>query len=229
MAIDEALLQSAGQGHGSALRFYQWDEPTMSLGYFQEHQARTEHPTSSLLRVVRRATGGGAIVHHFELTYSFVTPIRDRFSTSVQDFVRQFHESLIATLADYGVDAALNGDASAESQSQPFLCFQRRSALDVLVGEVKIVGSAQRRHQGALLQHGSILLARSKHAEELLGLAEVSQIVISADELAGRWSQRLSEKIGFRLTSSSLSDSELMCADNIEQERFTNESWTLKR
>ncbi|MEX0818404.1 MAG: biotin/lipoate A/B protein ligase family protein, partial [Pirellulaceae bacterium] len=181
MAVDEALLGWAGTVGGSALRFYQWNEPTLSLGYFQPHQARDQHPPSADLPMVRRATGGGAIIHDRELTYSFVTPIRNRFSSAVQDVVKLFHTTLIETLANYGIEAVLCGDAASDSLNEPFLCFQRRSSLDILVASSKVAGSAQRRHQGALLQHGSILLARSPNAEALPGLAELTGVSVRFD------------------------------------------------
>jgi lipoate-protein ligase A len=229
MAVDESLLQSVGQGSEAALRFYQWDEPTLSLGYFQRIAARSGHPSSSTLPVVRRATGGGAIIHDRELTYSFVTPIRDRFSSRAGDIVKQFHESLISTLAASGVEATLCGDTAGETLFEPFLCFQRRNSLDILIGKAKVVGSAQRRHQGALLQHGSILLARSPHAESLPGLSDLSGTNICHREITQDWSQRLAHRLGFRYRPSSLTETESAVASEIEECRFAHESWTQKR
>src|SRR5262245_32066382 len=74
MAVDQALLESAAASGGVALRFYQWSEPTLSLGYFQPIAARSEHPPSLHSPVVRRASGGGAILHDRELTYSIAAP-----------------------------------------------------------------------------------------------------------------------------------------------------------
>jgi lipoate-protein ligase A len=229
MAVDEALLQWAGRSGGSALRFYQWAEPTLSLGYFQRYEARAEHPPSSELPVVRRATGGGAIVHDRELTYSFVTPIRNRFSARAQDFVERFHDTLLATLAEHGIVASLCGAAAIETKSEPFLCFQRRSALDIVVGDVKIVGSAQRRDQGALLQHGSILLARSPNADALPGLAELSGSPVNHRALVRDWSQRLGKQFSLEFAPSSLTETESSLATSIEMSRFEHERWTRKR
>ena len=72
MALDQAILESVGHGGPPTLRFYQWSEPTLSLGYFQPLAERFSHPQSQSLAIVRRSTGGGAIVHHHELTYSVV-------------------------------------------------------------------------------------------------------------------------------------------------------------
>lgn len=78
MALDQAILESVDHGGPPTLRFYQWSEPTLSLGYFQPLAERFSHPQSQSLAIVRRSTGGGAIVHHHELTYSVVLrPDRD--------------------------------------------------------------------------------------------------------------------------------------------------------
>lgn len=229
MAVDEALLQSAGQGRGATLRFYRWSEPTLSLGYFQQIADRSEHSSSCSLPVVRRATGGGAIVHDRELTYSFVTPIRDRFSSGAHDLVRDVHVSLIATLSAFGIKAELFGDAATKPTSEAFLCFQRRNSLDIIVDAEKVVGSAQRRHQGALLQHGSILLMRSAFAEVLPGINDLSNEPLDQRELLNEWSQRLAKQFGCRYEPSSLTSSEVASAKTIEQGRFSNASWTEKR
>jgi lipoate-protein ligase A len=229
MAVDEALLQWAGQGGGSALRFYLWSEPTLSLGYFQQIESRSEHRPSSNLPVVRRTTGGGAIVHDRELTYSFVTPLHNRFSSAAQDFVKQFHQTLIATFTERGIAATLCGDAATEETSAPFLCFQRRNSLDILIGNAKVVGSAQRRHHGALLQHGSILLGRSPNAEVLPGLVELSGMNVDRRELVGDWSQRLGKEFGLEFAPSSLTEVESSAAISIELTRFAHERWNRKR
>ncbi|MBI2477324.1 MAG: lipoate--protein ligase family protein [Planctomycetia bacterium] len=229
MAVDESLLLSVGQGRIATLRLYRWEQPTLSLGYFQRFDARCEHPPSAKLPVVRRATGGGAIIHDHELTYSFVTPIRNRFSSEAQDFVKQFHALLIATLAAWNIEATLCGDTAAETKSEPFLCFQRRNSLDIIVANAKVVGSAQRRHQGALLQHGSILLARSPFAEALPGLSDLSDKDICHQEIGEDWSQRLAHQFGFRYRLSTLTKIESAVAAEIEACRFAQDSWTQKR
>ncbi|MEM6330787.1 MAG: lipoate--protein ligase family protein, partial [Planctomycetota bacterium] len=74
MAVDEALLDAAAAGAGATLRLYRWSSPTLSLGYFQPLAARAAHPASAGCPCVRRHSGGGAIVHDHELTYSLAVP-----------------------------------------------------------------------------------------------------------------------------------------------------------
>src|SRR3954447_24341632 len=74
MAVDEALLIDAAEHNTAALRFYSWNEPTLSLGYFQNYADRHQHAASLACAVVRRQPGGGAILHDRELTYSLALP-----------------------------------------------------------------------------------------------------------------------------------------------------------
>jgi lipoate-protein ligase A len=201
MAVDEALLESAAGGQAT-LRFYEWDEPTLSLGYFQAAAARDEHAASRNCPLVRRGTGGGAIVHDRELTYSIALP-QATLRRTAAELYDLFHETLVQTLAEFGVAAAMYKPEGNQCETplkrpsaDPFLCFERRSCGDIVSGDKKIVGSAQRRSRGAVLQHGSILLARSDAAPELAGIQEVAGISIPPEEVAARWLPRLAMRLG---------------------------------
>ena len=191
MAVDEALLEAAAEGQGT-LRFYRWSEPTLSLGYFQQYPDRWQHEPSRQCAVVRRASGGGAILHDIELTYSLAVPAAHPLAADRLGCYRAMHAALVEALADWGVQAVVLQQADKESHHrQPFLCFQRRAPGDVLVDGVKIAGSAQRRCRGAVLQHGSVLLGRSAAAPELPGLANLSGKQVDHRQLLDAWLQRL--------------------------------------
>ena len=141
MGFDEALRERVAQTGRAAVRFYQWAPATLSLGYFQCYASRGEHPGSAGLPVVRRASGGGAIVHDRELTYSCVFPVRDRLGRPIQQLVDEFHRALIEILRDWSIAARLCESASGISrEEEPFLCFRRRAAGDVLLDGAKIAG-----------------------------------------------------------------------------------------
>jgi lipoate-protein ligase A len=176
MAIDEALLHEAIERERdqafATLRWYLWQQPTLSLGYFQSIDDRNQHAASASLPVVRRSSGGGAIVHHCELTYCWVERTRQASdAASRYDF---FHQAVVDYLAQGGVDGRRVGKSMLFQGGNPFLCFQRRAPEDITVAGYKVLGSAQRRHQGVLLQHGSLLLAASPFAPQLPGLTELS-------------------------------------------------------
>ncbi len=220
MAVDEALLEAAAEGQ-STLRFYRWAEPTLSLGYFQTYGDRFQHEASRGCAAVRRPSGGGAILHDRELTYSLAVPERHPLAANRLRTYRAVHQALIAALGRWGIEAGMltcatagrgcagsrettlarsasegfgaapgsaltlalsQGERGSNAQREPFLCFQRRSPGDVLVGGVKVAGSAQRRCRGAVLQHGSLLLARSPAAPELDGLKELTGKAVDAEE-----------------------------------------------
>ena len=163
MARDEALMIQVGEAKSPpTLRLYQWDPPTISLGYFQRYAEFESLPApAGELAVVRRLTGGGAILHDLELTYSLTVPIDHRLVVDSPNRLYELaHDAVTAVLEALDLTAARCGftDDSGPSRG-PFFCFERRHAFDVLVGTDKIAGSAQRRTRRAVLQHGSIILA----------------------------------------------------------------------
>ena len=230
MAVDEALLESAAAG-ASTLRFYEWSEPTLSLGYFQAASDRDAHPPSKDCPLVRRASGGGAIVHDRELTYSFAAPIRERFGAEPAAIYHALHGSLIEAIRDLGVPATSCQQPGPrdDKRREPFLCFQRRAPGDVLCGLHKIAGSAQRRQRGGLLQHGSILLAQSACAPELPGIAEIRGRPLLPGELIAAWTGRLSQLLNSTLETGQISPAERSKADEFEKARFASAAWTMRR
>lgn len=229
MAVDEALLASAWREGKATLRLYGWQPATLSLGYFQVMADRQEHPPSRRCPVVRRWTGGGAIVHDRELTYCLALPAGRPWppAKALYDLV---HQTLIDTLVEWGLKAVQYRDLVRDCRTamesplrsrQPFLCFLRRSCSDVLLSGHKIAGSAQRRRRGAVLQHGSVLLACSPLAPELPGIAELSGQTIAADELAQRWVNYLAAALGVLVEPRQLTSQEREEAAYWEKERFS--------
>lgn len=173
MAVDEALLEESLRSGTIFLRLYRWSEPTVSLGYFQKNTELRRDPRLANLPSVRRLSGGGAILHHHEQTYSCSLPPSHRLAQQPYQLYVEIHAIFIAWLTECGVPVAPRGSNSVRKQ-EPFLCFQREAAPDLVVRGHKILGSAQRRRRGAVLQHGSLLLRASAHTPELLGLCELT-------------------------------------------------------
>jgi lipoate-protein ligase A len=110
MAVDEILLRrSAADGGPPTLRFYGWSEPTLSLGYFQPYDHPRLHAANRVCDVVRRASGGGAILHHHDLTYSLALPVVDRWSNTADKLYRHVREALIVVLHSWGVAPSTEG------------------------------------------------------------------------------------------------------------------------
>jgi lipoate-protein ligase A len=240
MALDEALLESAQNEGIATLRFYSWREPTLSLGYFQPQADRQLHAASAECALVRRATGGGAILHHHELTYSIVLPSSHPLAKPAEKLYQAVHQSLIKTLTEFGAAATLcelGVSTESDRAGKPFLCFQRREAGDVLLGEHKIAGSAQRRQRGTVLQHGSVLWARSAFAPELPGITDLIEGVSQSghghaqgiSRLLELWPAHLCASLNLDAQPDRLAESLISDAREIEQRKYLDSSWTCRR
>ena len=147
MAIDEALLELATQ---PTIRFYQWDHPALSFGYFGRF-AEVENEVRDL---VRRWTGGGIVFHGEDLTYSLVIPSsHPAFAESSTSIYEKVHKALRARLAASGLQAELVSIAAPKISES---CFANPVRADVLSNGRKVAGAAQRRARSGLLQQGSI-------------------------------------------------------------------------
>jgi lipoate-protein ligase A len=234
MAVDQALLETADRSGLATLRFYGWTPPTLSLGYFQRSADRGQHPPSLGCQIVRRASGGGAIVHDREITYSLCLPSSNRWSSKNSELYELVHRVIIGQLQALQLEARLfrqdeTMPQSTETDTDAFLCFQRRAESDILIGPHKVGGSAQRRLRNSLIQHGSLLLSRSDCAPELAGINDLGDHVLDparfCREMKGRLSQEL--EIDFRIGQ--MSKTEIELAELLATSRFGAQNWTAKR
>lgn len=229
MAADDALLESAGRLDQTTLRLYAWDQPTLSLGYFQSSRDREEHRASRDCPMVRRATGGGAILHDLELTYSYTLPRDAALAGHAPELYDAFHDSLAEALGFLKVPASRAHESRRTNGNEPFLCFQRIGAGDVVLVGHKIGGSAQRRTGRALLQHGSLLLSQSTLAPELPGVEQLSGHIVSRDELITAWLPRLGTALDAEFHSGDWTESELSALEMRVSTRFDDAAWTHRR
>jgi lipoate-protein ligase A len=166
MAVDEAILTAVSEGKAPpTVRFYGWNPPTLSIGYFQK---AAEVDMSSLERegigFVRRPTGGRAVLHDKELTYSMIVPEQyPGIPRNVTEAYRVLSEGLVFGFRGLGLDAKMVQLASEEDKTKyatmgSAACFDSPSWYELVVEGRKIAGSAQVRQKGVVLQHGSILL-----------------------------------------------------------------------
>ena len=167
MAVDEELLARAQAGESRAvLRFYGWHPPTVSLGRFQKSETAVNTEACKRLGfdIVRRITGGRAVLHDKELTYSIIARTDDPlFPGTVLGTYKVIASGLLAGLRNLGLPAEIvsRGGRYAErvdKNAKDAACFSSPSWYEILVNGRKIIGSAQRRVSGAFLQHGSILM-----------------------------------------------------------------------
>lgn len=230
MAVDEALLESAARDDVFSLRLYRWSEPTLSLGYFQRYADRRLHEASTSCACVRRSSGGGAILHDRELTYSLAVPPSHPLAREAPRMYQSVHGTLIALLNQLGCDAGSAPLATRRAnEEESFLCFQRHVAGDVLVAGHKIVGSAQRRFHGAVLQHGSILLAASAAAPELPGVLDLCPELPDLSVRLAQWQQELPSLLGADACLGRLTAQEHHRAAEIARGKYGHVSWTQRR
>ena len=161
MAVDEAIAEAAADGGvPPSLRFYRWHLPTVSLG---RHQKAADVDEAQLVTrgydLVRRTTGGRAILHTDELTYSVAGPITDPLMAGgVMDAYLRFSNALLSGLKVLGLAAHKAGARTRATRDLSAVCFEAPSAYEITAGGLKLLGSAQSRRKGYVLQHGSLPL-----------------------------------------------------------------------
>lgn len=163
MAIDEAILSSVAEGREMpTLRFYGWKPPGISIGYFQKavDEIDIESCRKAGIGVVRRLTGGRAVLHDEELTYSIIVPENYQdMPAAVNESYMYLSRGILDGLKSLGIPAKMTAaDRTAGRKLTSAACFDAPSWYEITVQGKKVVGSAQTRQRGTILQHGSIVL-----------------------------------------------------------------------
>jgi lipoyl(octanoyl) transferase len=227
MAADESLLETAANG-GASLRFSGWTSPTLSLGYFQPSAVRRADPLLEQLPFVRRPTGGDALVHHHELTYALALPAGPPWQKRGESWVERMHGIIRGALNRLGVSLTVCG-CEGQKKLGPALCFLHQTPCDLLLASHKVVGSAQRKARGALLQHGAILLAQSPHTPSLPGLRELVGFEQSRAVLIQALLAEFSRDTGWTLNQADWTPQERQRADALAGEKYASAKWNEKR
>lgn len=246
MAIDEALL-TCFDPHCSTpvLRLYGWSPPALSVGRFQDAATIDLERCRELgVPVVRRVTGGGAIYHAEELTYSIVcaphhlppaATIKETFRV-LTGFLLGFYRGL-GLAARYAVESAPPGARLGERT--PF-CFAGQESYDILVEGKKIGGNAQRRQREIIFQHGSIPLADALDTamqlvrEHPAGLAAMVTdlgrlgVTVAAEELEERLAGAFAANLGVELADDGLTPYEADRADTLAAGKYGSDEWNLR-
>jgi lipoate-protein ligase A len=223
MAIDEAIFTTREKlGLPATLRFYGWKPAAISIGYFQ----RIEDPSlkeykRQRLTIVRRFTGGGAILHRHEITYSLACSTHE--FPAFRDIIKTqqlVHEAIILGLENLGINAELERKQS--KRSDPYFCFVRPSKYDVVEHGRKIGGSAQRRRNRTFFQHGSILMDDKMTSESKKERKDRGKIL---DRLI--WG--FEKKLGIRLLPGQLTKDEVKLSQELRQTKYSTQNWNYRR
>ena len=237
MAKDEAILRGVEQGlEGPTLRLYGWNGPALSVGRYQGVDVIARVAGESGIAVVRRITGGRAVIHDMELTYSVICDYsHELFTYGIQGAYRAISQCIVKALKDIGVDAELMPVGSGRQMRKKDSCFHAPARFEVMAGGRKIVGSSQRRFKGALLQHGSILLGMDTAlTDRVFGdgaskrMSWISEFTgSSAEDLKQALTQRVAEGLDIVFDKTVPFQGEEALIDSLMQSRYLNSGWNI--
>lgn len=251
MAVDEAILEAIGRADiPPTLRLYAWEPACLSLGYAQSF-SDVDHNlvTANGWQVVRRITGGRAILHTDELTYSVIGPQDEpRLAGSVIESYQRLSQALLMALSllDLPVEAARKENNTRNSTSPAPICFEVPSHYEITAAGKKLIGSAQARKKAGVLQHGSLPLygdlsriaqvlafpdeaQRQDAAQRLLRRATTVESVlgrnVSWNEAASAFREAFKTALNLNFEVTGLTPAELRRADELVKEKYAHPDW----
>jgi lipoate-protein ligase A len=251
MALDEAILEAVGRGESlPTLRFYAWDPPCVSLGVAQPFRdVDLKRLRTKRWDLVRRSTGGRAILHTDELTYAVIAPIDNpHLAGGVLESYRHLSAGLVAGLQHMGMSVEIESEKqlTEEERGNP-VCFQAPSAYEITVGQRKLIGSAQVRRRFGILQHGTLPLkgditricevlqfdseeGRTSAADALRSRAATVEDLLdkplSWEKAAQAMSAGFQQALDLQFELGEPTPGELTRAEELQGERFANTQWT---
>lgn len=250
MAVDETVLEHAGRAESlPTLRLYAWQPACLSLGYAQPYSDVSQARLTALgWDVVRRPTGGRAILHVDELTYSVCTaPQEALMDGTILESYNRLARALMAACHIVGLPVEMEQQAQAYGAGHGPVCFEVPSAYEIVLSGKKLIGSAQARKREGILQHGSLPLrgdltrivqalafesesAREMAAFRLLARATTAEMYLqrglgwemAAQAVVGAFESQL----GIRFVRGQLSEAETARAEDLFQKKYTDAAWT---
>jgi lipoate-protein ligase A len=244
MAVDEYLFQRLAKVPWTAVRFYRWDRPTVSLGYSQhiDEILDLEYCRQNGIDFVRRISGGKLVLHWREITYSIVSSDTAAFSPTLGESYKRISAALILGLEKMGLRARLAGPPPSSYSRGNMPCFAYPARDEIEIDGRKIVGSAQKRVGERFLQHGSIPLQGDEGLLDRVSLSRESgsgaRMISISDALGqavdSKWvvkhlTDGLAEyfNIGFSPIAFGPADEEAI--RRIQEKRYANMAWTMGR
>ncbi|WP_075982279.1 lipoate--protein ligase family protein [Bacillus massilinigeriensis] len=259
MALDEALLDWHSHGEiPPIIRFYGWDPPTLSIGYFQkvEKEINLEAVKQNNLGFVRRPTGGRGVLHDHELTYSvIVTEEHPNMPKTVTEAYKVISEGILRGFQNLGLDAYFavpktDQEKDALKSPKSAVCFDAPSWYELVVEGRKVAGSAQTRQKGVILQHGSILLDLDEEKlfslfnypneqvrermqkgfkDKAIAINDLSSRRIEIGEAKIAFKKGFEEGLNLELEPYVLTKEQNIYVHKLAKEKYENEDWNFKR
>jgi lipoyl(octanoyl) transferase len=235
MAVDEELLRSVATGQSPpTVRFYGWNVPTISLGRYQDIEGSLDQEfcRSRGIPIVRRPTGGRAVFHDSEITFSIV---RENSGGSVQDSYRQLSKAVIDALLELGVPAHPFGSSSDSARMSAVPdCFDLKASFEVAVDGAKVFGCAQYRSDAAILQQNSLRIkhpaADNLNAFVRVGSREHGHCITDfaeKDAIIASLSRSIERNFGKSLAAAPLSETEGLIATTLASHKYRTDLWNL--
>jgi len=255
MAVDEAILENVGEGiFPPTLRLYSWNPPCLSLGYAQPI-SDVDLPSIKSLgwNLVRRPTGGRAILHTDELTYSVIAPYTEpRLAGGVLESYKRLSQALLSVLKILNIPAEalpLPNDFEPNRKTAEPVCFEIPSKYEITVNGKKIIGSAQARKKPGILQHGTLplygdltrityVLSFNEEKDRLNAEKRLLSHACTVESFLGEkitWEkaaqafiQAFSQTLKLDLIPSELSKEETGLAAQLMESKYSNSEWTFR-
>ena len=239
MAVDEAMLLSQKEQPNPTLRFYTWSSPAFSFGYFQDiaSEVNVEACRSDGIDLVKRMTGGGTVVHGWDLTYTLILP-RHAGEKSISEAYRSIGQSLVKAFEKLGIPAECHAVGTDTSQTAQNICLTNPADYDVMCDGKKLAGVSVRRNRNGMLFQGYIsldmppasILARVSRDPEIQQMLTEKSIAINTE---GRFITKstlikaISEtfNIGIAFYSGKLSSVERAQAETLADTKYATAKW----
>ena len=239
MAIDEAILVAQQEQPNPTLRFYGWNKPAFSFGYFQDIASEVDVKACRAdgIELVKRMTGGGTVVHGWELTYTLILP-RSAGELSVSDAYQRIGQSLVMAFQQLGIPAHCYDACTDASQTAQNICLTNPAEHDVMSDNKKLAGVSVRRSRNGIMFQGylsldmppaAILVRVSKDPEVQEILREKSTAINTDGRSIARNTliQAISEtfNLGIAFHSGTLSSAERAQAETLVETKYATASW----
>jgi lipoate-protein ligase A len=242
MALDEAISEYVRERRSPpTIRLYQWNRPSVSIGYFQKiGEIDLEYCQRKGYHVVRRLTGGRAVLHNHELTYSISAPGGESpFLGTLLDIYRLISRGLTDALAQCGVHAEISLERKRNALRNPS-CFRSASYGEITLDGRKIIGSAQKRYSNGFIQHGSIIFEYDHHENMRILSGEQRKEFkrepvrclpeeITCERLSSALRDAFEFNFGVRIITDLPDRTELRRADELRKQKYEDPGWTFRR
>lgn len=259
MALDEALLDWHSEGLiPPVIRFYEWEPATLSIGYFQraEKDINLKAVREQGIGFVRRPTGGRAVLHEHELTYSvIVTESYPNMPETVTEAYRVLSEGILQGFQNLGMEAYFSVPVTEEQKAdlkkpRSAVCFDAPSWYELVVEGKKIAGSAQTRQKGVILQHGAILLdldeekllsvfnfdseeakerMRKKLPEKAVAINSLVREPVSIEQCVEAFREGFAKSLQIELKPFTLSEEQLKYVQALEEKKYAHDDWNYRK